>query len=56
MDNPPLPTEFGDESELRVRLEKWKHLSPERRASYVRNCVAHLIGWKRRMGLLPKKP
>jgi hypothetical protein len=55
LDNPPLPIEFGDDKELRIRAERWRHLSTHRRISYLKNCIASLVGYKRRRGLLPKK-
>lgn len=54
-DYPPLPVEFEDTSVLRIRAEKWKHLDYNRRMSFLRNCMIHLIGWKRRNGYLFRK-
>lgn len=52
--NPPLPVKIST-SALRILAHKWLHFSEKRKLGFMRQCVTDQIGWKRKLGLLPKK-
>lgn len=52
--NPPLPVKVS-RAALKILSEKWKKFSEKRKISFMRQCVTDQKGWRRRLGLIPKK-